>query len=204
MIKYYLYGALLLITFASCNTYHRQVASLSPNCQKLLRELKYRIITNDTGSYTFRFEHPISDTIPKSGTPRDLEFQNFYKKVLGNDSLCKCGFTYDLIVRTIGEEDKKDYGPLTNKKLVTATYILDFGFNCGGNKCPGSSDNFWNEIRFSYDSIGILSYYVGSYNTFDIEPYYCTTKARAFIERMEKKARKWINIRFIRALGSHY
>jgi len=61
---------------------------------------------------------------------------------LGNDSLCKCGFTYDLIVRTIGEEDKKDYGPLTNKKLVTATYILDFGFNCGGNKCPGSSDNF--------------------------------------------------------------
>ncbi|WKZ64031.1 MAG: hypothetical protein QY315_04380 [Saprospiraceae bacterium] len=86
MTRYLIYGSLLISFLASCNTYHRQVASLSPTCQKLLRELKYRIITNDTGGYTFRFEYPVSDTIPKSETLRDLEFQNFFKTVFEQKS----------------------------------------------------------------------------------------------------------------------
>lgn len=84
------YLLLILYLFTSCNSYRRQVSSLSPHCQKLLQELKYRIITNDTGGYTFRFEHPVSDTIPKSKTLRGLKFINFSKRVF-NDTLCLLG-----------------------------------------------------------------------------------------------------------------
>ena len=177
----------MMIFLASCNSFQRQLRLYPPHCQQLLQELKYRIIKNDTGGYTFRFEHPVSDTTPLSETPRDLEDQNFIKTVLGNDSLCKCGFNYNLLKKAIGKESKNDVRYLNKQHLFTTTYILDFGFNCGGNKCPGSSANGCNEIRFSYDSLRKLVYYDGLHYTFDIEPFYCTTNAREYYLKLNKK-----------------
>jgi len=84
MIRYFIYIGLMMIFLASCNSFQRQLRLYPPHCQQLLQELKYRIIKNDTGGYTFRFEHPVSDTIPLSETPRDLEYQNFIKTVFAS------------------------------------------------------------------------------------------------------------------------
>ena len=149
--------------------------------------MKYRIIKNDTGGYTFRFEHPVSDTIPLSETPRDLEYQYFYKTVLYNDSLCKCGFTKELIQHTIGNGSKNNIIYLNKENLITTTYILDFGFNCGGNKCLGSESNECNYLRLFYNRKGFLVNYSGINNTFDIEPYYCPTNAREYYLKHKKK-----------------
>ena len=176
----------MIIFLASCNSYQRQLMSYPPHCQQLLLELKYRIIKNDTGGYTFRFEHPVSDTIPLSETPRDLEYQNFCKTVLYNDSLCKCGFDSKLIVKTIGQPNKL-YPFGIEQNLFVTNYILDFGFNCGGNKCPGSESNECNVMRFRYDHKGFLISYSGISNTFDIEPYYCPTNAREYYLKHKKK-----------------
>ena len=164
--------------------------SFSPHCQQLLSEIKYRIIKNDTGGYTFRFKYPVSDTIPKSVTMRDLEYQIFTKTVLGNDSLCKCGFNYKLITKAIGKESKNDIRFLNKQHLFTITYFLDLGFNCGGNKCPESLDNYCNEIRFSFDTLRKLVYYNGVHYTFDIEPLYCKSNILKYLESKEKEKKK--------------
>jgi len=184
MTRHLIYGGLLLIFITSCNSYRRQANSLPVNCKELLRELRYRIIKNDTGGYTFRFEHPVSDTIPQSETLRGMEFIKFSKHVF-NDTLCKCDIDYNIITHTIGKPDKKNiYDRYDNFSII---YSLDFGFNCGGNKCPGSSDNSCNSYQFVFNKDGKLIKCFGSIQTFDIEPYYCTSKIREYLKRMEKK-----------------
>ena len=187
MTKHLVFAGLIVVFLTSCNSYRRQVRPLSPHCQALLKEMKYRIIKNDTGGYTFRFEHPVSDTIPKSETPRAMEFINFSTHVL-NDSLCQCGLNYDLITHTIGKPTKKYiYDEHDN---FIAVYILDFGFNCGGNKCPGSSDNYCTSYGFIFNIGDKLIKCLGSIVTFDIEPYYCSSKALEYILRKERKGKE--------------
>ena len=185
MTKHLVFAGLIVVFLTSCNSYRRQVRPLSPHCQALLKEMKYRIIKNDTGGYTFRFEHPVSDTIPKSETPRAMEFQNFCYTILKTDSLCKCNLNYDLITCTIGKPNKKYLFDIYFNYV--SYYSLEFGFNCGGNKCPGSSDNDCNHLMFVFDVRGKLIKYYGYHNTFDIEPYYCSSKALEYILRKEKE-----------------
>lgn len=173
--------------FSSCNSYQRQVSSLPSHCQQLLKELQYRIIKNDTGGYTFRFEHPVSDTIPKSETLRGMEFINFTKHVL-TDTLCQCKIDYKIITSIIGKPDKKYIWD--NHNNFISIYSLDFGFNCGGDKCQGSDDNECNSYKFLFNLEGELIQCFGSIQTFDIEPLYCTSNARKYLESKEKEKKK--------------